>query len=59
VLPLVSTVIAVDEDGMLKHSLDRTQFRASQTPQAFKFDVLTSVRCAACSDRYVCSKSVA
>eukprot|EP00048_Salpingoeca_helianthica_P001291 m.48200 g.48200 ORF g.48200 m.48200 type:complete len:495 (+) comp11350_c0_seq1:22-1506(+) len=40
ILPLVSTVIAVDADGFLDHSLDRTKYRASQTPQAFTLAAL-------------------
>ncbi len=35
ILPLVSTVISVDEDGFIAESLDRNKYRASQTPQAF------------------------
>ncbi len=35
VLPLVSTVVAADTDSFLSESLDRSRYRASQTPQAF------------------------
>ena len=40
VLGLVSTVVSVAEDGFLDHSLDRTKYRGSQTPQAFRFGVI-------------------
>lgn len=40
ILPLISTVVAVDDSGFLAHSLDRSKFRASQTPQAFHRAVL-------------------
>ncbi|KJE94550.1 notch1-induced protein [Capsaspora owczarzaki ATCC 30864] len=40
ILPLVSTVIMATPDGFLDHSLDRNKYRASQTPQAFKFTVM-------------------
>ncbi|GFU41528.1 d-ribitol-5-phosphate cytidylyltransferase [Nephila pilipes] len=38
--PLISTVISVDNKGFLDTSLDRNQFRASEMPQAFQFDLL-------------------
>ncbi|GFQ86500.1 d-ribitol-5-phosphate cytidylyltransferase [Trichonephila clavata] len=38
--PLISTVISVDNKGFLGTSLDRNQFRASEMPQAFQFDLL-------------------
>eukprot|EP01136_Pigoraptor_vietnamica_P026173 Opistho-1_new@80942 len=41
ILPLVSTVVMATPDGFLDHSLDRTKYRASQTPQAFTLDVIT------------------
>lgn len=41
ILPLVSTIVRCDgEEGFLDHSLDRNLYRASQTPQAFKYDVI-------------------
>ncbi|EGD76593.1 hypothetical protein PTSG_07710 [Salpingoeca rosetta] len=40
VLPLVSTVIKPNADGFLEESLDRSQYRASQTPQAFSLEAL-------------------
>lgn len=40
--PLVSTVIATDCNGFLDHSLDRSKYRASEMPQAFKYDVIMS-----------------
>jgi len=36
----VSTIIANDVDGFLSHSLDRSKYRASEMPQAFKYDVI-------------------
>ncbi|XP_077993898.1 D-ribitol-5-phosphate cytidylyltransferase-like [Glandiceps talaboti] len=38
--PLVSTVIAPTEDGFLDHSLVRSKYTASHTPQAFRYDVI-------------------
>ncbi|XP_031560531.1 D-ribitol-5-phosphate cytidylyltransferase-like [Actinia tenebrosa] len=38
--PLVSTVIACNEEGFLDHSLERSTYRNSEMPQAFKFDVI-------------------
>ncbi|EDV27813.1 uncharacterized protein TRIADDRAFT_21810 [Trichoplax adhaerens] len=38
--PLVSTVIKASEDNILDHSLQRSQYRASETPQAFQYDVI-------------------
>ncbi|XP_038617254.1 D-ribitol-5-phosphate cytidylyltransferase, partial [Tachyglossus aculeatus] len=38
--PLVSTVITPSADGCLGHSLERSQHRASEMPQAFLFDVI-------------------
>ena len=40
-VPLVSTVIKVDPEGFLERSLDRSEYTASQTPQAFRRDVIT------------------
>ncbi|XP_028391705.1 D-ribitol-5-phosphate cytidylyltransferase-like isoform X2 [Dendronephthya gigantea] len=40
VRPLVSTVLAKNACGFLDHSLDRSQFVASEMPQAFKYDVI-------------------
>jgi len=40
VRPLVSTVVCADLDGFLDHSLDRSKYRASEMPQAFKYDVI-------------------
>lgn len=42
ILPLVSTVIRVDEDGFLQESLDRSLYRGSQTPQAFRRSVISA-----------------
>ena len=39
-VPLVSTVIKVNNEGFMEHSLDRSAYRASQTPQAFRRDVI-------------------
>ncbi|XP_054710760.1 D-ribitol-5-phosphate cytidylyltransferase-like isoform X2 [Uloborus diversus] len=47
--PLVSTVIAADEEGFLECSLDRNKFKASEMPQAFQFDILTKAY-SECSD---------
>jgi len=41
-LPLVSTVIQVDEEGFLVESLDRSKYRGSQTPQAFRRGVIAA-----------------
>ncbi|XP_077915459.1 D-ribitol-5-phosphate cytidylyltransferase isoform X4 [Halichoerus grypus] len=38
--PLVSTVISPSADGCLDHSLERARHRASEMPQAFRFDVI-------------------
>ncbi|XP_040820952.1 D-ribitol-5-phosphate cytidylyltransferase isoform X2 [Ochotona curzoniae] len=38
--PLVSTVIRASADGCLDHSLERAAHRASEMPQAFRFDVI-------------------
>ena len=40
VRPLTSTVVATDMDGYLDHSLDRSKYRASEMPQAFRYDVI-------------------
>nr|CAD7409297.1 unnamed protein product [Timema poppensis] len=40
--PLVSTVVRGGEDGFLEHTLDRATHFASETPQAFQFNILTS-----------------
>lgn len=40
VRPLVSTVVAVDGDGFLSASLDRSAYRASEMPQAFQYEAL-------------------
>jgi len=40
IIPLVSTVIKVDAEGFLDTSLNRLEYRASQTPQAFRKSVL-------------------
>eukprot|EP00049_Salpingoeca_infusionum_P023752 m.13762 g.13762 ORF g.13762 m.13762 type:complete len:246 (-) comp6003_c0_seq1:137-874(-) len=42
VLPLISTVIKPDADGLLESSLVRSDYRASQTPQAFQTSILAS-----------------
>lgn len=39
--PLVSTVIASTAEGFLDHSLERSKYRASETPQGFTFDVIS------------------
>lgn len=38
--PLVSTVIASTPEGFLDHSLERSKYRASETPQGFAYDVI-------------------
>lgn len=38
--PLVSTVIAQSSDGFLDHSLDRSKYRASEMPQAFRYEII-------------------
>ncbi|XP_067865499.1 D-ribitol-5-phosphate cytidylyltransferase isoform X1 [Heterodontus francisci] len=38
--PLVSTVVAINPEGYLDHSLERAKYRASEMPQAFTFDVI-------------------
>lgn len=38
--PLVSTVIASTPEGFLDHSLERSKYRASETPQGFTYDVI-------------------
>uniref|UniRef100_A0ABM0GS11 Isoprenoid synthase domain-containing protein-like n=1 Tax=Saccoglossus kowalevskii TaxID=10224 RepID=A0ABM0GS11_SACKO len=40
VQPLVSTVIAPSHEGFLDHSLVRSKYRASHTPQAFQYSVI-------------------
>ncbi|KAL5010699.1 hypothetical protein ScPMuIL_013004 [Solemya velum] len=42
VRPLVSTVIAADAENFLEESLDRTKYRASEMPQAFRYEVIKS-----------------
>eukprot|EP00038_Savillea_parva_P001570 m.105358 g.105358 ORF g.105358 m.105358 type:complete len:475 (-) comp10549_c1_seq3:6455-7879(-) len=49
ILPLVSTVIRVDADGFLEESLDRSLYRGSQTPQAFRTAVIKTAYSAASS----------
>lgn len=39
--PLVSTVIASTPEGFLDHSLERSKYRASETPQGFAYDVIS------------------
>ncbi|XP_071942324.1 D-ribitol-5-phosphate cytidylyltransferase-like [Antedon mediterranea] len=38
--PLVSTTVAADEEGFLDHTLVRSKYRASQTPQAFSYPII-------------------
>ncbi|XP_033124247.1 D-ribitol-5-phosphate cytidylyltransferase-like [Anneissia japonica] len=38
--PLVSTTVAADEDGFLDHTLVRSKYRASHTPQAFSYPII-------------------
>ncbi|XP_037131004.1 D-ribitol-5-phosphate cytidylyltransferase isoform X2 [Syngnathus acus] len=38
--PLVSTVIATTSEGFLDHSLERAKYRASEMPQAFKYNII-------------------
>ena len=38
--PLVSTVLAPDSDGFLSRSLDRSKHKASEMPQAFRYEVI-------------------
>ncbi|XP_071035057.1 D-ribitol-5-phosphate cytidylyltransferase isoform X1 [Parasteatoda tepidariorum] len=38
--PLVSTVISGDAKGFLESSLDRNKYKASEMPQAFKYNVI-------------------
>ncbi|CAG2067717.1 unnamed protein product, partial [Timema podura] len=40
--PLVSTVVQGGEDGFLERTLDRATHFASETPQAFQFNILMS-----------------
>lgn len=40
VVPLVSTVLKVDDKGFLEESLDRSRYVASETPQAFQYPLL-------------------
>jgi len=40
VCPLVSTVVAVDSFGFLDHALERSKYRASEMPQAFKLHII-------------------
>uniref|UniRef100_A0A8C4NAB4 CDP-L-ribitol pyrophosphorylase A n=1 Tax=Eptatretus burgeri TaxID=7764 RepID=A0A8C4NAB4_EPTBU len=40
VRPLVSTVVKVDGEGLLEDSLERSKYRASEMPQAFRFTVI-------------------
>ncbi|CAH1776188.1 unnamed protein product [Owenia fusiformis] len=40
--PLVSTVIAVNKEGFLDESLERSKYRASETPQTFQYDIIKS-----------------
>lgn len=42
VRPLVSTVLKVDQSEFLDLSLDRSQYLASETPQAFLMDILNT-----------------
>lgn len=36
----MSTIVSTDTDGFLDCSLDRSKYRASEMPQAFKYDVI-------------------
>lgn len=40
VVPLVSTVLKVDDNGFLEESLDRLRYVASEMPQAFQYPLL-------------------
>ncbi|ELT91058.1 hypothetical protein CAPTEDRAFT_125354 [Capitella teleta] len=40
--PLVSTVISCDDHSLLKESLDRNRYQASEMPQAFQYNVIRS-----------------
>ena len=41
----MSTVVAVDETGFMDHALERSRYRASEMPQAFRFaDILQAYK---------------
>ena len=42
VCPLVSTVVASSEDGFMDKALDRTKYCGTETPQAFRRDMITA-----------------
>ena len=33
-------MVCVDQNGFLDHTLDREKYRASEMPQAFKYDLI-------------------
>ena len=33
-------MVCVDQNGFLDHALDREKYRASEMPQAFKYDLI-------------------
>ncbi len=45
-LPVVDTIKAVDDDGLVTATLDRDRLRAIQTPQGFRRDVLLAAHAA-------------
>lgn len=40
VVPLVSTILKMNTKGFLEESLDRSKYVASETPQAFQYQLL-------------------
>lgn len=40
VRPLISTVVVKDDNGLMDHSLDRSQCRSSEMPQGFRYNVI-------------------
>ena len=48
VCPLVSTVVSRTSDGFMDAALDRTQYVGTETPQAFRRDMITAAYSKVC-----------
>lgn len=48
--PLVSTVLLPDSDGFLSRSLDRSKYKASEMPQAFRYELIVKAYERCCDD---------
>jgi len=52
VIPSADTVKMIDEDGGVRHTLDRAALRLAQTPQAFKREIIVEAFESACREGF-------